>query len=264
MSQTREFRQLDPAKLTEKIQVLERRVRERFPDSGLSRVCAELHDLAGQTSQACARIARPHWWLRVGVGAVVVLIVVLIVVGLVESIISFKLPQRVFDLTEFIQVLEPAMNAVVLIGAAIFFLVTVETRVKRSRTLKAISQLRAIAHVIDMHQLTKDPARIWVHVHRTPSSPPQQLTPFELTRYLDYCSEMLSLVGKVAALYAQHFGDAVVLAAVNEVEALTTGLSRKIWQKIMIINLCQTNRGFEPEAGSRSMIVESDIEGSSA
>jgi hypothetical protein len=32
------------------------------------------------------------------------------------------------------------------------------------------------------------------------------------------------------------FDDPVALAAVNEVEELTTGLSRKIWQKIIIIN----------------------------
>jgi len=59
---------------------------------------------------------------------------------------------------------------------------------------------------------------------------------FELQRYLDYCSEMLSLVGKVAAIYAQSFDDGVALASANEVESLTTGLSRKIWQKIMVLN----------------------------
>jgi hypothetical protein len=47
---------------------------------------------------------------------------------------------------------------------------------------------------------------------------------------------MLSLIGKLAALYVQKFDDPVALAAVNEVEELTTGLSRKIWQKIMILN----------------------------
>jgi hypothetical protein len=34
----------------------------------------------------------------------------------------------------------------------------------------------------------------------------------------------------------QKFDDPVALVAVNEVEELTTGLSRKIWQKIMILN----------------------------
>ena len=139
--------------------------------------------------------------------------------------------------------MEAGLSATVLIGAAVIFLVTVETRIKRSRTLKAINELRAIAHVIDMHQLTKDPVRIRIEVNRTPSSLEETLTPFDLTRYLDYCSEMLSLVGKVAALYAQNFSDSVVLAAVNEVETLTTGLSRKIWQKITVINLYESSHG---------------------
>ena len=58
---------------------------------------------------------------------------------------------------------------------------------------------------------------------------------FELSRYLDYCSEALSLTGKVAALYMKGFDDPVALQAVNEVESLTTGLSRKIWQKLTIL-----------------------------
>ena len=69
----------------------------------------------------------------------------------------------------------------------------------------------------------------------TDSSPTRRMTQFELGRYLDYCSEMLSLTGKVAALYVQQFDDGVALQAVNEIEDLTTGLSRKIWQKLMIV-----------------------------
>ena len=40
---------------------------------------------------------------------------------------------------------------------------------------------------------------------------------------------------KVAALLVQRFDDSVVLAGVNEIEGLTTGLSGKIWQKITIL-----------------------------
>ena len=61
------------------------------------------------------------------------------------------------------------------------------------------------------------------------------MTPFELARYLDYCSEMLSLMGKLAALYVQRFPDTQAVAAVDAIEDLTTGLSRKVWQKIMIL-----------------------------
>ena len=66
-------------------------------------------------------------------------------------------------------------------------------------------------------------------------SPDRTMTQFELTRYLDYCAEMLSLIGKLAALYADRVRDSVVIASVNDVENLTAGLGRKIWQKITII-----------------------------
>jgi hypothetical protein len=38
------------------------------------------------------------------------------------------------------------------------------------------------------------------------------------------------------ALHVQHFHDPVTLAAVNEIETLTTGLSAKIWQKITLLD----------------------------
>jgi hypothetical protein len=56
-----------------------------------------------------------------------------------------------------------------------------------------------------------------------------------MERYLDYCSEMLSLVGKIAALCAEESQDSVVLDTVSTVENLTTGMSRKIWQKISLL-----------------------------
>jgi hypothetical protein len=46
---------------------------------------------------------------------------------------------------------------------------------------------------------------------------------------------MLSLTGKLAALYAQSVNDTVVVEAVNDIENLATNLSRKIWQKIMMV-----------------------------
>lgn len=119
--------------------------------------------------------------------------------------------------------------------AAVFFLGSIETRLKRERALRSIHELRAIAHVIDMHQLTKDPE--WVLDRGTESAvlPPRSMTAFELSRYLDYCTEMLAITGKIAALYIQRFEDSVALQAVNEVEDLASGLSSKIGQKLMIL-----------------------------
>ena len=63
------------------------------------------------------------------------------------------------------------------------------------------------------------------------------LTRAELTRHLDYSSELLALVSKLAALHAQDLQETVVLAAVTDVESLTADLSRKVWQKITILDV---------------------------
>jgi len=226
------YRSLDSEKILETIGTLGRRIDERFPGSGLGRVCQEMLTIAGESQKRTEWIAKPQRALRVLTG-----VVVTVVVGVLLYVLaSASWPRGGFDLIALVQVSEAGLNVFLLLSAAILFLVTAETRVKRRRALKAIHELRALAHVIDMHQLTKDPERLLVRVTGTPSSPRQNLSPAELGRYLDYCSEMLSLIGKLAALYVQKFDDPVALAAVNEVEDLTTGLSRKIWQKIMIIN----------------------------
>jgi hypothetical protein len=87
-----------------------------------------------------------------------------------------------------------------------------------------------------MHQLTKDPEQLVNNPPATASSPTRTMSRTELGRYLDYCSEMLSVTSKIAALYVERFDDSVTLAAVNEIESLTAGLSRKIWQKITMLN----------------------------
>ena len=55
-----------------------------------------------------------------------------------------------------------------------------------------------------------------------------------MIRYLDYCSELLSVTSKISALYVQGLKDSVVMAAVSDVETLCTSLSGKIWQKLQI------------------------------
>jgi hypothetical protein len=226
------YRSLDSEKIVDTIGTLCRRIDERFPDSGLGKVCHELLTIAGESQERSAWIAKPHRSLRVFTW----LLLIIMVAGLAVVLANAAWPRGGFDLVGLVQVSEAGLNITILLGAAALFLATAEVRIKRGRALKAIHELRALAHVIDMHQLTKDPEQLLVRAEGAPSSPKRMLRASELIRYLDYCSEMLSLIGKLAALYVQKFDDPVALAAVNEVEDLTTGLSRKIWQKIMILN----------------------------
>jgi hypothetical protein len=215
--------------------LLHQRVEQRFPGSGLAAIALDLEQVAQQTRERAAWIARPILGLRVAVAV----LIALIAAGLLSTLVALGRPKEPLEVFQFVQLLEAGINDVVLVGAAVFFLTTLEARLKRGRALRALRELRAIAHIIDMHQLTKDPE--WVLQRgedRGPETgvlPPRRMTRFQLSRYLDYCTEMLSITGKIAALYIQDFDDDGALAAVNEVESLTTGLSRKIWQKLMIL-----------------------------
>ncbi len=232
------YRTLDPDKIVASLVTLEKRIDERFPHSGLGRVCAELNGIARENKVRAERIGRPNVLLR----ALVFIIIagLLYLLSRVGMLIDFS-KTAADSVYTVLQGIEASMNIFVLMGATAVFLVTCEDRLKRRRALAALHELRSIAHVIDMHQLTKDPSSIVGGGRDTPSSPHRALTPFLLTRYLDYCSEMLSLTAKVAALYAQSFPDPVVADAVNDLETITASLSQKIWQKINIVQSLVAN-----------------------
>jgi hypothetical protein len=236
----RPYRQLDPGKVIDTIEVLQHRISERFPGAGLAGVCAELLVIARENSTRAERISRSNVPLRVA-------IVVLLVMG--AAVLVWIGRQIEFTRTSgdsvysVLQGLEATANLVVLLGAALFFLVTLEERLKRRRALNALNELRSIVHVIDMHQLTKDPSSVVSVGGKTLSSPARTLSRFEVTRYLDYCSEMLSLTSKVAVLFAQGFPEPTVTEAVSDIERIGAGLSQKIWQKIIILE------ALGPEAG---------------
>ncbi|MGQ0673326.1 MAG: hypothetical protein ACT4N2_10685 [Hyphomicrobium sp.] len=227
------YQRLDPAKIVATLEQLERRVNERFPGAGLGRVGAELIVVARQTQQRAEEIARPDWRLRLLVGVLLALGAGLLVALSLNILEGAKADNELFGT---LQGIDSAFNIIVLMGAALFFMVTLEERLKRNRALKALHELRSIIHVVDMHQLTKDPGMKAHVTPPTPSSPPRLLGKPELIRYLDYCSEMLSLAAKVAVLYAQSFPDPVVTEAVNDLERTATSLSQKIWQKINILH----------------------------
>jgi uncharacterized membrane protein YidH (DUF202 family) len=225
-----DYRVLNGEKIIDTIDQLSKRIDERFAGSGLFKVCRRLHEIASQAQRRSTEIARPLWSVRSLTIAVVV-----VIVGVALVPLALLHWQSRMTLEQFVQVLDSGMNVVVIVGAAILFLVTLESRIKRRRALAAIHEIRSIAHIIDMHQLTKDPERVKPGVVPTESSPKLAMTPFQLSRYLDYCSEMLSLTGKVATLYVQHFDDAVAVASANEIEQLCASLSGKIWQKIVVL-----------------------------
>lgn len=226
--------ELQAQPVRETIELLSRRIEERFPGSGLGSVCHELIDLADENARVIEGLRRPIWWLRTLTVIAVAGLVSVVFYAIVSAFTMHtgELPR----FTELVQTVDAAVNELILLSIAVFFLVSLETRFKRVRALGILHRLRGLAHVVDMHQLTKDPEHVLGTMEATASSPKRVLTRFQLTRYLDYCSEMVSLISKLAALHGQTMQDPVVLEAVTDIETLTTGLSRKVWQKITILD----------------------------
>ncbi len=225
---------LKPEKLLLTLDKLERRIADRFPDSGLRQVAQEMRSVAQAVFRLSEKLSKPMWEVRI-----FTFIAIALLMGLTAFLATKafqSLPAGESGLVELLQGVEAAINEIILLSLAVFFLASLEQRLKRRVALESLHRLRSISHVIDMHQLTKDPVYLLAGMPATQSSPERTYTQFELSRYFDYCTELLALSSKLAAFHLQHFQDSEVLKTVNEVEMLTHTLSDKIWQKIMLLD----------------------------
>lgn len=218
---------------------LSQRISAEFPDRGLTKEAQELakdaesfvHEAEslsrkGGTYYTIRLVAIIGFGLWVGTTSLVLARIWVLVERRPESM----------DLFQSLQGIDSGIHIAVSAALAIFFVATLERRRKRRIAFNGLNSLLNFAHVIDSHQIDKDPTAFASGLPRIgiPSKPPLQ--PAELLRYLDYCSEMLSLVRRFAALYGQESGDTVITESVASIADLTSSLSNKIWQKITILN----------------------------
>lgn len=228
------FERLDAAPVRRTIDRLARRVEARFPGRNINRIAAELDALARDVETGAragvARVRVARRISRVLIAVVLLAATAAIAFALVDAFESG--PEHSF---EWLPLIESAINDAVFAAIAIFFLHAVPSRMERGHLLTLLHRLRSLAHIIDMHQLAKDPERLRADFQPTDESLEPGLDRNQMENYLDYCSELLSLVGKVAALCAEETTDPVVLDTVSTIETLTNGISRKIWQKIALL-----------------------------
>jgi fumarate reductase subunit D len=228
------YRTLDAKLIIETAERLEKRVAERFPDAGLRGVAIELVSLSRDLAKAAKALEAPIWWLRgVVITAIAAGALMFLFVG---TILPLGRISGTHDAIQSVQGIESLINMIILAMLGFLALIRTEERIKRKQVFRKLHGLRSLIHVIDMHQLTKDPAALSTDFKPTSHSPARITDRADLARYLDYCSEMLSITGKIAALFAQSVNDDVVVDGVNDIESLGSNLSRKIWQKITLID----------------------------
>jgi hypothetical protein len=229
------YRRLDPDKIISTIDSLEQRIATNLGERGLTRICRELGKVARDAKRRVLRLQRPNWWLRVVPVAMTALLAYLTWLmthnldALLTGIDKDVALSLIDDLKRFKRSIAIPVALTVplpLVIGTFVFMWTLESRWKRHRALRYLHELRSIIHVIDMHQLTKDPH------HIGDGSDPDHVSGDKLLRYLDYCAELLSMSGKVAALYAESSHDPLVIETVNDLGQITSNLGNKIWQKL--------------------------------
>ncbi len=170
---------IDPVRLTGTIDKLEQRITARFPGAGLGAACAQLKAIARRAEARAALIAAPNTLLR----ALIVLLAaggVVLFGALVMVLVSALRLRSDESLSGAVQGVDAAFNLALLLGAALLFAASLEARMKRGRALTDVHELRALVHVIDMHQLTKDPSATVMPGSATAASPVRTMTAFEL------------------------------------------------------------------------------------
>ena len=223
---------LEAPAVRETVEALYGRIEARFPKRGLLDVCGDLILLVEQVQSSAGQGQRQIRWVRWASRVVMAFVIVVTIFALLLAFHDAFFDGKVKDSIDVLALAETAISDLVYAAIAIFFLWSFPERLQRSRLLSLLHQLRSTAHVIDMHQLTKDPEQLKPSFVPTAKSTKLNLNRDQMERYLDYCSEMLSLVGKTAALCAEESRDSLILETVSTIENLTVGLSRKIWQKI--------------------------------
>lgn len=225
---------LDAPTVIATIDQLGGRIRARFADRGLPKAAAELRSAATEVTELGVHLRGRLRVLRWTARAASVLVALGMALVLIVAARDADLSGSVRSV-DWVALVESTIQTLVFGGLTLLFLNALPDRLERRHLLRRLHRLRSLAHVIDMHQLTKDPERLRSDFEPTDATVAVDLTRAEMQHYLGYCSELLALVGKVAALCAEDSQDGLILETVSDIENLTNGMSRKIWQKISLL-----------------------------
>ena len=117
-------------------------------------MAAELVSLSRDLAQSARLLERPIWWLRaITAAAVIAGATLFIFVGTILPFDRFVEGAS----RQSVQGIEASINTLLLAGLGLLALVRAEQGIKRKRVFRDLHGLRSLIHVIDMHQLTKDP-----------------------------------------------------------------------------------------------------------
>ena len=223
---------LEAPAVRETVEELYGRIEARFPKRGLLGVCGDLILLVEQVQTSAGQGQRQIRMARIASRVVMAFVVVVTVLALLLALHDAFFDEDVKNSSTCSPLTETAISDIVFAAIAIFFLWSFPERLQRSRLLNLLHQLRSTAHVIDMHQLTKDPEQLKPSFVPTAQEQaarhdprPGRALPRLLLRDAQPGRQDRRPVRRGVPRL-------VILETVATIETLTVGLSRKIWQKI--------------------------------
>jgi hypothetical protein len=212
---------LDSGKIVETATNLANDIGARLPGSTLAALADELKTTAVTADDRVRRAQEPMISIRlISVAAVVaVLLALWYLARHIHAKWEFATINEVFD------GVHTGFELLVILAGAIWFCVTLETRLKRKAALAFIEDLREFIHVIDVTQL-----------YYTPDLYGSRVGDARTTRALDetyllYCTQMLAVISNLAPLCSRGAPGDSVLRAASDVEMLAIAVSTKHMSK---------------------------------
>jgi hypothetical protein len=216
-----EKHRLDPVRIVQTAENLARSISDKLPESTLASLAAELAAIARATDERARQARRPIYAIRcvslLAIGASLVGIFYLL--GHIHTRWDFG------TITEFFEATDAGFNLLILLAGALWFLVTIEERVKRTRALASLGELREFIHVIDVTQLYYTPDLYKV-------DPASSRTSLNLDyTYLLFCTQMLAVISNLAPLYTRGATGDSIWRAASDVEMLANAIATKLVSK---------------------------------
>ena len=170
MTDERRYEHLDVGSVVATADAVQARIAARFPERQLGAVAGAVRAAAARAAAAGERppVRRLSRLVCALLAAAVVAGTLVALVIVVRDAVAAADGRASFD---WLPVIESAVNDVAFAGIATFFLLTVSQRMDRHAIIAELHGLRSLAHVIDMHQLTKDPEFLLSPGRQTPHSP---------------------------------------------------------------------------------------------
>jgi len=232
---------LDPSRIIETAEDLAQRIDQKLPGSTLAGLAAELVRIARDTDQRVQQARKPILAIRfasviaIGCG----------LLGLWYLVRHIHTRWEFGTVTDLFEATDAGFNILVVLAGALWFLITLEARLKSKKVLESIQELREFIHVIDATQLYYTP-EIYHHDAESPSNRWR----FDHT-YLLACSLMLGVISNLAALYTRGAAGDSIMRAAADVEMFAAALTGKLYAKAEFVRLSPTSRSITDEGPKR-------------